>query len=639
MLFFEKDKVSTDDTSTKGVGFISQLEAMNTAINDTFLNFKSGTENVFEKLTEKVTQMENQTLGVMRSMGGVFAILERTGTSLDKANDTVGQFQNNFMKASKNVLEFGGSSKDVLESIEGIADAMGRAVFPSQAVMENIVALSKTTGLTVKEVSSMVEKLSSFGGTQEESTKKISEMAKQARMVGLDATKFVKSMAENVDKVGGFGFKDGVKSLQNMTKQAQMLKTTFSSIVGNLQDTVLDPEGAIETAAKFQMLGGEVGKLADPFQLMYMAQTDMEGLQKELVKSSQAAFKFNKETGNFDASTQDLYRLREQAQITGTKLEDLVKTGREAAKLDYIKDKFNFDGLKQEEKELLAGLAQIDTDGNVTVDIPGFGKIEEGQALSADATKALEEYQKVAAMDEKDIAVRQLTTTERNARDVEIIKNAILYKLVDGGAEQREKLLQSMKDNQESYNEATKDMANEVGQKIADNSGDIVNGISSNARDKFREVTGYGTPEDTEKQNVILQEVEDIVENLKNKVTPETDANDLFVPSSGQAPKVMAEGKIFKGIVGDEVAMGTNLTEAFSRVSTLKDLISNQTKNTSEKQNLDGNLKIDINVGGKVDGDKNNDMSKLFSNPIFQKQVMDMVLYKMKDYQKQQGVL
>lgn len=639
MLFFEKDKVSSDDTSTKGQGFISQLEAMNTAINDTFLNFKSGTENVFEKLTEKVTQMENQTLGVMRSMGGVFNILDRTGTSLDKANDTVGQFQNNFMKASKNVLEFGGSSKDVLESIEGIADAMGRAVFPSQAVMENIVALSKTTGLTVKEVSSMVEKLSSFGGTQEESTKKISEMAKQARMVGLDANKFVKSMSENVDKVGGFGFKDGVKSLQNMTKQAQMLKTTFSSIVGNLQDTVLDPEGAIETAAKFQMLGGEVGKLADPFQLMYMAQTDMEGLQKELVKSSQAAFKFNKETGNFDASTQDLYRLREQASITGTKLEDLVKTGREAAKLDYIKDKFNFDGLKQEEKELLAGLAQIDTDGNVTVDIPGFGALKEGDALSAEQTKLLKDYQAKAGLEEKDIAVRQLTTTERNARDVEIIKNAILYKLVDGGAEQREKLLQSMKDNQNSYNEATKAMADDVGKQIANESVDVVDGITSNARDKFTEVTGYGSPGDVTKQMEITEKIDDVIGNFKEVIKPNMEVDDLFVPSSGQAPKVMAEGKIFKGIVGDEVAMGTNLTEAFNRVSTLNDLISNQTNNTGTKQNLDGNLKIDINVGGKVDGDKNNDMSKLFSNPIFQKQLMDMVLYKMKDYQKQQGVL
>ena len=638
MLFFEKDKVSSEDLSTKGKGFISQLDAMNTAISDTFLNFKDETDNVFEKLTEKVTQMENQTLGVMRSMGGVFSILERSAEPLEKAKDTVGQFQNNFMKASKNVLEFGGSSKDVLESIEGIADAMGRAVFPSQAVMENIVALSKTTGLTVKEVSSMVEKLSSFGGTQEESTKKISEMAKQARLVGLDANKFVKSMAENVDKVGGFGFKDGVKSLQNMTKQAQMLKTTFASIVGNLQDTVLDPEGAIETAAKFQMLGGEVGKLADPFQLMYMAQTDMEGLQKELVKSSQAAFKFNKETGNFDVSTQDLYRLREQASITGTKLEDLVKTGREAAKLDYIKDKFNFDGLKEEEKELLAGLAQIDTAGNVTVDIPGFGALKEGDALSAEQTKILRDYQAKAGLEEKDIAVRQLTTTERNARDVEIIKNAILYKLVDGSAENREKLLQSMKENQDSYNAAVKDMATEVGAKIATDSVGLVESISSNARDKFTDVTGYGNPEDIDKQNVILQGTTDLIENLKDVVTP-THTNDLFVPSSGKAPKVMSEGKIYQGIVGDEVAMGTNLTEAFNKVSTLKDLVSNQTNNNPTKQSMDGNLKIDINVGGKVDGDKNNDMSKLFSNPLFQKQLMDMVLYKMKDYQKQQGVL
>lgn len=637
MLFFEKDKVSSDDLSTKGQGFVSQLKAMNDAISDTFLKFKDEQENVFEKLTEKVTQMENQTLGVMRSMGGVFNILERSADPIERAKDTVGQFQNSFMKASENVLEFGGSSKDVLESIEGIADAMGRAVFPSQTVMENIVALSKTTGLTVKEISGMVEKLSSFGGTQEESTKKISEMAKQARMVGLDASKFVKSMADNVNAVGGFGFKDGVKSLQNMTKQAQMLKTTFASIVGNLQDTVLDPEGAIETAAKFQMLGGEVGKLADPFQLMYMAQTDMEGLQKELVKSSQAAFKFNKETGNFDVSTQDLYRLREQASITGTKLEDLVKTGREAAKLDYIKDKFNFDGLKQEEKELLAGLAQIDTAGNVTVDIPGFGALKEGDALSAEQTKILRDYQAKAGLEEKDIAVRQLTTTERNARDVEIIKNAILYKLVDGGAENREKLLQSMKANQDSYNAATKDMATEVGAKIATESVGLVESISSNARDKFTDVTGYGTPEDRDKQNVILQGTTDLIENLKDFVKP-TVAHDLFLPS-GDAPKVMSEGKIYQGIVGDEVAMGTNLTEAFNKVSTLKDLVSNQTNNNPTKQSMDGNLKIDINVGGKVDGDKNNDMSKLFSNPLFQKQLMDMVLYKMKDYQKQQGVL
>jgi hypothetical protein len=71
-----------------------------------------------------------------------------------------------------------------------------------------------------------------------------------------------------------------------------------------------------------------------------MAQNDVEGLQKELVNSTKAAMTFNKETGNFDVSTEDMYRLRQQAKLTGANLEDLVNTGREAAKLDFIKEKF-----------------------------------------------------------------------------------------------------------------------------------------------------------------------------------------------------------------------------------------------------------------------------------------------------------
>ena len=384
------------------------------------------------------------------------------------------------------------------------------------------------------------------------------------------------------------------------------------------------------------MLGGEVGKLADPFQLMYMAQTDMEGLQKELVKSTQAAFKFNAETGNFDASTQDLYRLREQAQITGTKLEDLVKTGREAAKLDYIKDKFDFSGVAdQDTKDLLAGLAEVGKDGKVTIDIPGFGKIEEGQALSADATKALEEYQKVAAMDEKEIAQRQLTTTEKQQIAVEQIKNAVLLNLTE---DNRQKVLEQLKSTTKAYQDAASDASTAAGTVIGNQAAGVVTKTGDFAEQAIGKSTGYGDYGSLAQQAEFIGAIQ-ALGDLTGTITMDKPSQDLFVPSSGQGPKVMAEGKIFKGIVGDEVAMGTNLTEAFSRVSTLRDLISNQTKNTSEKQNLDGNLKIDINVGGKVDGDKNNDMSKLFSNPLFQKQLMDMVLYKMKDYQKQQGVL
>lgn len=645
MFSTEDDKVSSDSLEIKGKGIISTFTDINKAINDTFLQFKA-TDNVFENFTKSLTSFEQQTVSSLRTMGGVFNLLDKQLDANGNIVGGVGRFQQRIIDTQKEVQNFGGSFKDIKETIDGLADAMGRAVNPSKEAMINMVALSKTTGLTTKEIAGMVEQITSFGGTQVEATAKISEMAKTARKVGLDANKFVKSMAADIDKVGGFGFKDGVKNLERMTKQAQMLKTTFGNIIGSLQDTVLDPEGAIETAAKFQMLGGEVGKLADPFQLMYMAQTDMEGLQKELVKSTQAAFKFNAETGNFDASTQDLYRLREQAQITGTKLEDLVKTGREAAKLDYIKDKFDLSQIKdQDTKDLLAGLAEVGKDGKVTIDIPGFGKIEEGQTLSAEATAALEDYQKKASMTEKEIAEQQLTTSEKSARDVEMIKNSVLLM---AGIGDRDAILQEMQNQQKSYSEATVKLSEKVGGKIVEKTTGVVTKIGNEAVEKFQDVTGFGPDEDETKQMKITNQIGKIIDNFaqfsdftggQDVVRDDFKAEDLFIPSSGQGPKVMAEGKIFKGIVGDEVAMGTNLTEAFNRVSTLKDLISNQTKNTSEKQNLDGNLKIDINLGGKVDGDKNADLSKLFSSPIFQKQLMDMVLYKMKDYQKQQGVL
>ena len=639
-MFSDEKKVDASDALSKGEGFISLLNNINTAVKDTYLTFK-GDDNVFEKLTEKLTSMENSSVGLLRSMGGVFNLMKRSNEPAERVNDTIGQFQERLLGAAKGIQDFGGSFKDVTEVTEGLADAMGRVVFPSQTAMENMVALSKTTGLTNKEIASMVEKVTSFGGTQKEATEKIHEMAVVARRVGLDASKFVKEMSANIDKVGGFGFKDGVKSLERMTKQAQMLKTTFGGIVGTLQETVLDPEGAINAAARFQMLGGAVGKLADPFQLMYMAQNDMEGLQKELVKSTQAAFQFNSETGEFKASTQDLYRLREQASITGVKFEDLVKTGREAAKLDYIKDKFNMDGLSDDNKELLSGLAQVGKGGEVTIDIPGYGSVTEASIKSGEAAEALKEYQQNAALDEKQIAIKQLTTTENNAKDVEIIKNAVLYSLTGNDAKKREEILKSMADNQATYNAAVKGMGEEVGAEIGKGASGVITNIQTKAAEEFEKQTGYGNPGNVDKQNAIIGKVQKGIDAMGNifegGVTPLSETKDLFLPEGGR-PKVLSEGKIYQGIVGDEVAMGTNLSEAFNKVSTIQDLMSAKSKGATS-QNIDGNLKIDINVGGRVDGDKNADMSKIFSSPQFQKQLMDMVLYKMKDYQKQQGVL
>ena len=59
---------------------------------------------------------------------------------------------------------------------------------------------------------------------------------------------------------------------------------------------------------------------------------------------------------------------------------------------------------------------------------------------------------------------------------------------------------------------------------------------------------------------------------------------------------------------------------------------------SGENTSVNGKIDININLGGSVSGDNGN-VEKMFSDPKFQKQMMDMVLYKMDKYKQQQGTL
>ena len=117
---------------------------------------------------------------------------------------------------------------------------------------------------------------------------------------------------------------------------------------------------------------------------------------------------------------------------------------------------------------------------------------------------------------------------------------------------------------------------------------------------------------------------------------------DAFLPEGGSAPMVMSEGQLYKGIVGDDVAIGTGLKEAFNKSGKLNEIMSSiaSTNNTGGgNASVDGKIDININLAGAISGDKNSDIEKIFNSPQVQKQIMDTVLYKLKSYENQQGVL
>jgi hypothetical protein len=329
---------------------------------------------------------------------------------------------------------------------------------------------------------------------------------------------------------------------------------------------------------------------------------------------------FNKETGNFDVSTEDMYRLRQQAKLTGANLEDLVNTGREAAKLDFIKEKFDLSGLPEEQQNLVSQLATIGKDGSLTVDIPGYGEIKAANqeqlktALSsAEAQKALADYQSNQDKSDRDLAIAQLTVSERQAATQNEIKAAVINSMSDA---QRKQFANDIAESNKNVQDKTTGAANTVGGELA----------------PF--YAGAETAQKTATQNIELGMSPDTKDAIKRQLEKIGDVFsgktfDLMVPSGG-APKVMTENAIYEGIVGDEVFMGTNLSDIFNGVQNLS--------KSGGGDIMGGKLDININVGGAVNGDGGN-ISKIFENPKVQKQIMDTVLYKLDSYKKQQGVI
>ena len=606
MFLFTTD-TGTGNADTTGSQAASSYGSLEESLKNITNNIASvdALKTSFQNIEKTIIGIADSSLALQRGMGGVVS--------------NTYDFQKRLQSAYKDTISIGASFQDATDAVASLADGMGKIVSPSAETVKSMIELSKVTGISTKDIGTMVTTMVRFGGTQKEAVDKISQMGKEARQAGLDGQKYITAIGKDYNKISGFGFKSGVDGLKKMVEQSMTLRTNMESIGAlKLQETVLDPEGAIQAAANFQMLGGAVGKLGDPFQLLYMAQSNVQGLQDELVKSAKSAAMFNKETGQFDVSTQDMYRLREQVKITGGNLEDLVNTGKEAAKLDYIKEKFNLKGLPEEQQKLISQLATVGKDGKLTVDIPGFGEISADNeqqlklALSnKDAQAALAEYEKNSTLSDRKIAEQTLTVQERQQITTNEIKNAVLSMMSDTQ-------LKTFTQKTQETNALLQEKVTEQSKNIANN----LTGTYENIAKGQNATVGALTV-------TLPRAIQDVINGggltgpiSGSSVSATISGNDMFF-SPNDAPRLLAKGKIYEGIVGDEVAIGTNLSDAL---------------NKGGGGGIGGKLDININLTGSIDGDPGQ-LAKMFNSPQVQKQIMDTVLYKLNDYKKQQGVL
>jgi hypothetical protein len=234
--------------------------------------------------------------------------------------------------------------------------------------------------------------------------------------LGLNVNTFLSTTAKNLKLVNSYGFKDGVDGLTRMVARAQALRIDMSSVKGLAAD-LLNPEKAVELAAEFQNLGGAIGALGDPFQLMNLGQNDMEGLQNAIINATKASVQFNGQTKRFEISALEMRRLRAFASATGADYEQLADSAVRAAKETMAFEDIKFLDVDSDKKQLIANLAKLNKDGKLEIQLPNMDKAVELTELNAkqieDAYGELQKQQETGELDALGVARAQLSTLEQ----------------------------------------------------------------------------------------------------------------------------------------------------------------------------------------------------------------------------------
>ena len=377
----------------------------------------------------RATDIDRDTLkGIGKDMVGSMVpttVIRRTmqlqQLSYELVRESMGQtkifgeaMMDNIANAAFESTQYGLTLDDHFETQKAINEVMQRNTILTEEESIQMGLLARNAGVTNTEIAEMVGGFDSIGVGMQDALDKISGLEKQARTYGLNVGQFMKNISGNIKLLSGYNFKNGVEGLSKMVARAQSLRMDINASV-RLSEDLLSPEKAIETAAGFQMLGGAVGDLGDPFKLLHMAQNDVGGLQDAIIGMAESAVVFNEKTGEFDIPVTEMYRLREAAKLTGMEYTELASTAIKSAERTTKVDMMEGLGFTEEQKEMLSNLSDLDQ-GKVTFDIPGFEEITDFSQLTTEELTKLEDYQKEMGKSDKEIALDQSSFLDKQVK-------------------------------------------------------------------------------------------------------------------------------------------------------------------------------------------------------------------------------
>lgn len=533
-----------------------------------------------------------------------------------------------FVDSAAGVERLGGSLKDVVDTMAGIAAASRRNVIENEDVIAKLYASSKVLGISAE---SLVEHFKNVGYETRQIGPNLEKSVEYIQSVGLNASTVMKDVSANMEKMNRYQFEGGVAGLSKMAAQASMLRFDMKETFG-FADRMLTPENAINMASAFQRLGVTAGNLVDPFVLMNESINDPTGLQNSLARLGQEFTYFDEETKSFKINPQGVLTLRQMEEEAHLATGSLSKSALAAADLDKRLSEVSGAGLKfanEEDKQYLANIAKMGEGGKYEVELKD-GVTKELQNLNQDEFDALIEQQKKAPKDMESIARSQLGLSESLNSDVRAIRDKMFLGAVSSQASNIEGLrnvLTTFADKAQKMVPESPEMRKKVGDAVADMQklvGDLLKDKDKLTPENFREAISKVKDTVFEKASSGGPEMAKIMKDLASQTAGSLRGNSQVE----QMFKELALGKTdnlkSKPLSRERVLGSGTTTKNYTDTFT-------QTKQIKSQVDFGGTITIDVKTPSGV---SQQEFKTYFESEEFKKKVYEYYNQKAKELEK-----
>jgi cytochrome c556 len=293
----------------------------------------------------------------------------------------------------------GMSVEEMTQEYRSYVDQVGRTVSMNKEQMVAMAEIAKGTNLASGEAGKLAGQYEAMGLDMVAVNKQIQGILETSERMGVNATKVLKAVSGDFKRLQTYTFRTGVQGMGEMAAYAEKFKIDLGTALDSAERG-RTLEGAVDMAAKLQVLGGEFAK-SDPFEILNLSRNDPAKWQEKIGQMTKGMVTLAKVGGEWQqqiASPMARDMLKQAGDALGISLEKITEIAYQQDKMNNMQGDMMRSGYTKEQQDILTGLAQMDSStGKFFVNVKGVRRD------IADLTKTELDYLKESsvALDER----------------------------------------------------------------------------------------------------------------------------------------------------------------------------------------------------------------------------------------------